>query len=53
MQKWEYKCLNANKIPGMALENKLNEYGREGWEVVCMTLHGKDHGYVTLKRPLS
>ena len=42
---WEYKCLNLKKIPGMTLENKLNEWGADGWELVCVV-----DGYATLKR---
>ena len=34
--RWEYKADNLKKIPGMALENKMNERGQEGWEFVAV-----------------
>ena len=43
MKKWQYRIINTNEVPGggifkgktqQAVENYLNEIGKEGWEIV-------------------
>jgi len=38
MEKWEYKVLDSFSIhPPSTLENVLNQWGQQGWELVCWT----------------
>jgi len=66
MQKFEYKLLDVvatgwwfgAKINHQELANKLNELGREGWEVVASTDINRHYGssrsvIIILKRPLN
>jgi hypothetical protein len=48
-RRFEFKALNLKKVPGMALENELNEWGARGYEVRCTT---HDH-YVVLQREVA
>jgi biopolymer transport protein ExbD len=68
MQKFEYKVLEVNAAGGFlsgggvvnfqALSDKLNEYGRQGWEVIVSTDINRNYGdtrnvMIILKRPLN
>jgi hypothetical protein len=47
MQKWEYKA----EVSETPLENKLNEIGNQGWELVS-AFYDTQYGYVYyFKRP--
>ena len=48
MQKWEYLTLS-----GYPDEYELNEYGKQGWELVCIVTKGSLTGVAYLKRPLN
>lgn len=37
---WEYKC-ETIKCPASEIEDKMNEIGKEGWEIFC--LYEKDY----------
>jgi hypothetical protein len=37
---WEYKC-ETIKCPSSEIEDKMNEIGKEGWEIFC--LYEKDY----------
>jgi hypothetical protein len=41
---WEYRDGGNMTIP------QLNAYGEEGWELVAVTMYGRDHYYI-FKRP--
>jgi len=47
LSQWEYKARNLDKVPGLALEDDFNKFGREGWEFVAVA---KD--YAVFKRRL-
>lgn len=47
-QKWEYKILSRVHEPNEVMQDRLNELGNEGWELVAIAPTG---GF-TLKRPL-
>lgn len=67
MQKFEYKVLDVaaggwwgggGKIDHQELTDKLNELGREGWEVVSCTDLNRSHGAsrsvtIIMKRPIT
>ena len=66
MQKFEYKLLDVvatgwwsgGKIDHQELASKLNELGREGWEVVASTDTNRHQGssrsvIIIMKRPLN
>jgi len=36
MRRWEYKCVSILGL-GEKTSRILNEYGRMGWELVCVT----------------
>ena len=41
-----------NKATGYSSEHYLNDYGREGWELVAVTSNSDYSDYAYLKRPL-
>jgi hypothetical protein len=67
VRKFEYKVLDVaaggwwsggGKINHQELTDKLNELGREGWEVVTCTDLNKSHGAsrgvtIIMKRPIN
>jgi hypothetical protein len=46
--KWEYKSIHQSSV--YAKDNKLNELGAEGWELVSV-IHNYHYTYV-FKRPV-
>lgn len=42
MKKWEYKCVWILG-GGETITRRLNEYGREGWELICADFWGFYH----------
>ncbi|MFN8384565.1 MAG: hypothetical protein U0V02_21700 [Anaerolineales bacterium] len=56
-QKWEYRVQTIGSIFGTrdeAIENTLNEWGEEGWEVTHVyTPEGSGKVTIVAKRPLS
>lgn len=47
-QKWEYKLVPSNLITIDIMQDKLNQLGKEGWELVAVS----PTGAYTFKRPL-
>ena len=41
MKKYEYKCVFIGGL-GKRTTMRLNEYGRDGWELVCNTFMAAD-----------
>lgn len=48
MKRWEYRELN---MQGVAASD-LNEYGADGWELVCVTPYPGEGVYAYFKREL-
>jgi hypothetical protein len=52
--KWEYKVVNIKGVDMGSIQNKLNDLGKEGWELVCAVVESAVFydNYVIMKRPL-
>ncbi|HWV16842.1 MAG TPA: DUF4177 domain-containing protein [Cellvibrio sp.] len=58
IMRWEYTVVNFTKrfffsgrVNAEQLEKTLNEWGREGWEVVSSTQNNMQTMVIILKRP--
>jgi hypothetical protein len=51
MTKWEYRTEGVRF--GDSSEDRLNELGAEGWELVAVTLHESGARSLYLKRPIT
>ena len=52
MKTWEYKIVDSNDVPGRGIfrgkdrsevEQYLNEFGQEGWEIINLDFHEFDN----------
>ena len=48
---WEYKVVDVRPAISELLEQETNKYGREGWELVCMSDYGGSGYTLVFKRP--
>ena len=52
MQKWAYKVVSVAGVTDEEVEQELTAFGREGWELVSLTLLGDDIRLLAVfKRP--
>ena len=46
MKKWEYRKIQYNPVPFSAnVDNELNEFGENGWELVSVIVSGAFRAY--------